>query len=88
MVFAGSPSLRAATAKLPARTTSTNSATSFKSSIDSSKVQVFAQIGFGQWFRFVTAGVEIAGAVALFVLSLSLAWLMRDQLSTLRGRLL
>jgi hypothetical protein len=89
-------------------------------------VQVFAQIGFGQWFRFVTAGVEIAGAVALlipgltgiaafwlgttmffailahlfllrtnpggavalFVLSLSLAWLMRDQLPTLRGRLL
>ncbi len=85
-------------------------------------VQVFAQIGLGQWFRFVTAGVEIAGAVALlipgltgiaavwlgttmffavlahlfllrtnpggavvlFVLSSSLAWLLRDQL--LKGR--
>jgi len=89
-------------------------------------VQVFAQIGLGQWFRFFTAGVEIAGAVALlipsvtgvaaavlgttmffavlahllvlrtnpggavalFVLSVSLAWLMRDQLRTLRDRLL
>ena len=89
-------------------------------------VQVFAQIGIGQWFRFVTAGVEIAGAVALlipgltgvaavwlgatmffailahlfvlrnnpggavalFVLSTSLAWLMRDQLIALRERLL
>jgi uncharacterized membrane protein YphA (DoxX/SURF4 family) len=89
-------------------------------------VQVFAQIGLGQWFRFVTAGVEISGAVALlipgltgiaavwlgitmffaifahlfalrsnpggavvlFVLSASLAWLMRDQLFTLRDRLL
>jgi len=88
-------------------------------------VQVFAQIGLGQWFRFVTAGVEIAGAVALLipgltgiaavwlgttmffaivahvlvlhsspgaaiallVLSASLAWLMRDQLLTLRERL-
>ncbi len=28
-------------------------------------VEVFAQIGIGQWFRFVTAGVEILGAVAL-----------------------
>jgi uncharacterized membrane protein YphA (DoxX/SURF4 family) len=89
-------------------------------------VQIFAQIGLGQWFPFVTAGVEIAGAgalvipgltgvaaiwlgttmffailvhlfvmrnnpggaVALFVLSVSLAWLMRDQLLTLRDRLL
>jgi uncharacterized membrane protein YphA (DoxX/SURF4 family) len=89
-------------------------------------VQIFAQIGLGQWFRFVTAAVEISGAVALlipgltgiaafwlgttmffailahllvlrtnpggaivlFVLSSSLAWLMRDQLLTLRERLL
>ncbi len=88
-------------------------------------VQIFTQIGLGQWFRFVTAGVEIAGAVALlipgltgiaavwlgttmmfaivahllvlrsnpggavalFVLSASLAWLMRDQLLLLRERL-
>jgi putative oxidoreductase len=28
-------------------------------------VQIFAQIGFGQWFRVVTGLVEIAGAVAL-----------------------
>jgi uncharacterized membrane protein YphA (DoxX/SURF4 family) len=30
-------------------------------------VAVFEQIGFGQWFRIVTALVEIAGAVALLV---------------------
>jgi uncharacterized membrane protein YphA (DoxX/SURF4 family) len=30
-------------------------------------VQVFDQIGVGQWFRFVTAIVEIAGAIALLV---------------------
>jgi len=30
-------------------------------------VQVFHQIGFGQWFRIVTALVELAGALALFV---------------------
>src|ERR1700759_2677247 len=28
-------------------------------------VQLFAQIGIGQWFRYVTAIVEIVGAVAL-----------------------
>jgi uncharacterized membrane protein YphA (DoxX/SURF4 family) len=80
-------------------------------------VQIFAQIGLGQWFRFATAGVEIigaigllvpgltgiaamwlgvtmffailahlfvlksnpGGAVVLFALCASLAWLMRDQ---------
>ena len=89
-------------------------------------VQVFAQIGIGQWFRFVTAGIEIAGAAALlipgltgvaavwlgttmffavvahlfilrsnpggaivlFVMSSSLAWLMREQFLILRERLL
>ena len=30
-------------------------------------VQVFDQIGLGQWFRVVTASVELAGAVALLV---------------------
>ena len=30
-------------------------------------VQVFDQIGLGQWFRYVTAFVEIAGVVALFI---------------------
>jgi uncharacterized membrane protein YphA (DoxX/SURF4 family) len=30
-------------------------------------VDVFEQIGFGQWFRFVTAFVEIGGAVAMLV---------------------
>jgi uncharacterized membrane protein YphA (DoxX/SURF4 family) len=28
-------------------------------------VQVFDQVGFGQWFRYVTALVEVAGAVLL-----------------------
>lgn len=30
-------------------------------------VEAFDQIGFGQWFRTVTAIVEIAGAIALLV---------------------
>jgi putative oxidoreductase len=30
-------------------------------------VDVFAQIGIGQWFRFVTGVVEVTGAVALLV---------------------
>ncbi len=30
-------------------------------------VDVFAQIGLGQWFRYVTAAVEIVGAIALVV---------------------
>ena len=51
-------------------------------------VRIFAQPGFGQWFRYVTAGVEIAGEIALFVLSGTLAWLMRYQLLMLRERLL
>ncbi len=87
-------------------------------------VMVFDQIGFGQWFRYVTATVEIigvlavltpgfagpgalwlgitmafavlthlfilhsnpAGAVVLFVLSLTLVWLRRDQIAGLRAR--
>lgn len=85
-------------------------------------VQVFDQIGAGQWFRIVTAIVELAGAIALlvpglaglgalwlgatmffatlthlailhtsampamvlFVLTLFLAWLRRDQLRAIR----
>ena len=31
------------------------------------EIQIFDQIGLGQWFRFVTALVEIVGAVALLV---------------------
>jgi len=30
-------------------------------------VQIFDQIGMGQWFRIVTGLVEVAGAVALLV---------------------
>jgi len=30
-------------------------------------VDLFAQIGIGQWFRFMTGAVEVAGAVALLV---------------------
>lgn len=30
-------------------------------------VAVFDQIGFGQWFRYVTGAVELAGAVALLI---------------------
>ena len=30
-------------------------------------VESFGTIGFGQWFRYVTAGVEIVGAVLLWV---------------------
>jgi putative oxidoreductase len=41
-------------------------------------VQIFAQIGMGQWFRIVTGLVEVAGAVALLVpgfAALGAAWL-------------
>ncbi len=41
-------------------------------------VDLFAQIGLGQWFRVVTGVVEIAGAVALLVpglASLGALWL-------------
>jgi len=30
-------------------------------------VQVFGQIGLGQWFRYVTALVELLGVIALLV---------------------
>lgn len=87
-------------------------------------VMIFDQIGLGQWFRYVTATVEIigvvalltpgfagpgalwlgitmafailthllilhsnpAGAVVLFVLSLTLIWLRRAQFAALRAR--
>jgi len=41
-------------------------------------VQIFDQIGLGQWFRVVTGLVEVAGAVALLVpglAALGAAWL-------------
>jgi putative oxidoreductase len=41
-------------------------------------VQIFDQIGIGQWFRIVTGLVEVAGAVALLVpglAALGAAWL-------------
>ena len=41
-------------------------------------VQIFDQIGMGQWFRIVTGLVEVAGAVALLVpgfAALGAAWL-------------
>lgn len=30
-------------------------------------VAMFAKIGFGQWFRFLTGSLEVAGAIGLFV---------------------
>jgi len=30
-------------------------------------VEIFAKIGFGQWFRILTGLLEVAGAVGLFV---------------------
>jgi putative oxidoreductase len=41
-------------------------------------VQIFDTLGFGQWFRYVTGVVEIAGAVTLLIPSyaaLGAAWL-------------
>lgn len=41
-------------------------------------VQIFDTLGFGQWFRYVTGVVEIAGAVALLIpayAALGAAWL-------------
>jgi putative oxidoreductase len=34
-------------------------------------VQMFAQIGIGQWFRYVTGAIEVVGAVLLLVPSLA-----------------
>ena len=30
-------------------------------------IQIFDQIGFGQWFRIVTGAIELVGAVALLI---------------------
>lgn len=30
-------------------------------------VEVFDQVGFGQWFRYVTGAIEVGGAVLLWV---------------------
>jgi len=35
------------------------------------EVQLFAAVGIGQWFRYVTGTLEIAGAIGLFVPSLA-----------------
>jgi putative oxidoreductase len=35
------------------------------------EVQLFAAIGIGQWFRYLTGALEVAGAVALFVPALA-----------------
>ncbi len=32
---------------------------------DAQMVEVFATIGLGQWFRYLTGGLEVAGAIAL-----------------------
>jgi putative oxidoreductase len=40
---------------------------SFKLAGNEMMVQVFGQIGIGQWFRYVTGIVEIVGAIALLV---------------------
>jgi putative oxidoreductase len=34
-------------------------------------VQMFGAIGLGQWFRYLTGGIEVVGAVLLFVPALS-----------------
>jgi uncharacterized membrane protein YphA (DoxX/SURF4 family) len=34
-------------------------------------VQMFGLIGLGQWFRFLTGGIEVAGAFLLFVPALA-----------------
>ena len=34
-------------------------------------VQVFATIGVGQWFRYLTGGIEVVGAILLFVPALA-----------------
>jgi putative oxidoreductase len=45
-------------------------------------VREFAQIGFGQWFRYVTGVLEVAGAVGMavprfsFWAALLIAWIM------------
>src|SRR6201995_5410448 len=46
-------------------------------------VQVFDQIGIGQWFRFVTGSVEVAGALAL--VAPGLIWLGGLGLGTTMG---
>jgi putative oxidoreductase len=35
-------------------------------------VNLFAEIGFGQWFRYVTGAIEISAAVALLIPSAAL----------------
>jgi putative oxidoreductase len=34
-------------------------------------VQVFDTIGIGQWFRYLTGGIEVAGAILLLIPSLA-----------------
>lgn len=34
---------------------------------DATTVQAFEAIGFGQWFRYVTGGIEVIGAVLLVI---------------------
>lgn len=34
---------------------------------DPMAVQMFDQIGFGQWFRYLTGGVELLGAIGLLI---------------------
>jgi uncharacterized membrane protein YphA (DoxX/SURF4 family) len=34
-------------------------------------VELFDKIGFGQWFRYVTGGLEVAGAIGLLIPRLS-----------------
>jgi putative oxidoreductase len=35
------------------------------------EMQLFAAIGIGQWFRYLTGALEIAGALGLFVSALA-----------------
>ncbi len=34
-------------------------------------VQVFSTIGIGQWFRYLTGGIEVAGAILLLIPALA-----------------
>jgi putative oxidoreductase len=34
---------------------------------DGKMVEMFQQIGFGQWFRYLTGAIEVAGAIMLLI---------------------
>jgi len=40
---------------------------SSKLAADEKMVEMFQQIGFGQWFRYLTGAIEVAGAIMLLI---------------------